>query len=458
MKAEKKETRFLLLVVNLSLLYIAIIIINSVNPLGKLNHTIYFLHAAIAEIITYTFYSKKSDYFQDTYKNSVKNISYRMIVFVLIVFVLAKYFSTINYSSQIILQYTGIFYILKIIMAYVFTQFLSHQRKNGHYLRNIAILGLSDADVLLGHLIERNPTMGFNLIGYIADTDDYDLRDEKILGEIGELENLMKKHQIQKIFVTPSKYFEVNNAREFLARCNKVGLKARYVMMNSYWNERRVNDPDYIKTLTIHNPQEIPLDNISNIYLKRLFDIMLATFAILFIFSWLFPIIALIIKLDSKGPVFCMQKRTGIDNRVFNCIKFRTTMENEASDLSKSNVRKLHVSKVGSFLRKYNLDELPQFINVLFGDMSVVGPQPHMLKYKDQYAALIDHYRVRHYVKPGITGWAQVNGYEELTDESWRTNKRVDCDMEYLRNWDFLWDMKIIYITLFGKNNNHIVI
>lgn len=268
----------------------------------------------------------------------------------------------------------------------------------------------------------------------------------------------MKKHQIQKIFVTPSKYFEVNNAREFLARCNKVGLKARYVMMNSYWNERRVNDPDYIKTLTIHNPQEIPLDNISNIYLKRLFDIMLATFAILLIFSWLFPIIALIIKLDSKGTVFYLQKRTGIDNRVFNCIKFRTTMENEVADLSKSNVRKLHVSKVGSFLRKYNLDELPQFINVLFGDMSVVGPQPHMLKYKDQYEALIDHYRVRHYVKPGITGWAQVNGYEELTDELWRTNKRVDCDMEYLRNWDFLWDMKIIYITLFGNNNNHIVI
>ena len=166
MEAKNKGIRLLLLVVNLSLLYITIITINSLNPIGKLNQHIYLLLAAIAEIITYIFYSKKSDYFQDSYKNCVKNISYRMIVFVLILFVLARYFSPENYSYQILLQYAGLFYILKITIVYIFIKFLTHKRKNGHYLRNIAILGLSDTDVLFGYLIERNPAMGFNLIGY----------------------------------------------------------------------------------------------------------------------------------------------------------------------------------------------------------------------------------------------------------------------------------------------------
>ena len=329
---------------------------------------------------------------------------------------------------------------------------MEYRRRKGHSLRNIAILGLGETDVLFGELIQKNPTLGFNLIGYIADDDDFDKSNTTIIGKIDEIENLVHEHQIHKIFITPSKYFEVDNARQLLEKCNQIGLKASYVMMNTYWNERSVNDPDFVNTLTIYNPQEIPLDNFSNILIKRLFDIFFSSLVIVLLFSWLFPIIALLIKLDSNGPVFFLQKRTGIDNMIFNCIKFRTMKVNNDSDSKQATANDSRVTKVGNILRKYNIDELPQFINVFMGEMSVVGPRPHMLKHTNQYSALINHYKVRHYVKPGVTGWAQVNGYRGLTDELWKMEKRVDYDMEYLKNWNFLWDIKIIYLTLFGKD------
>ncbi len=126
---------------------------------------------------------------------------------------------------------------------------------------------------------------------------------------------------------------------------------------------------------------------------------------------------------------------------------------NEDANTKQAQANDSRISRVGAILRKYNIDELPQFFNVLFGEMSVVGPRPHMLKHTDQYSQLINHYKVRHYVKPGVTGWAQVNGYRGLTDELWKMEKRVEYDMDYLKNWNFYWDLKIIFLTVFGKDS-----
>ena len=454
MQPENKGLRFLFLILDISLLFVAIYLIAYFNPIIEANINLFLLHAAVAEIIAYTLYSKRNYYFLDNFKSRVKHISLRMIVFALILFVLAHPFLPNDYSYQILLIYIGVFYLLKVSVFYLIYKYLDYKRKNGKYLRNIAILGLRENDVLFGYLIEKNPTLGFNLIGYIADTDDYDKNDKTIIGKIDEIETLAIRHQIQKVFVTPSKYFEVENARKLLGVCNKIGLKARYVMMNTYWNERRVNDPDFVNSLAIYNPQEIPLDNFSNRLFKRIFDILFSSVVILFLFSWLFPIVAIIIKLDSPGPIFFQQKRTGIDNEIFNCLKFRTMQVNDDADSKQAQANDSRISRVGAILRKYNVDEMPQFFNVLFGEMSVVGPRPHMLKHTDQYSALINHYKVRHYVKPGVTGWAQVNGYRGLTDELWKMEKRVEFDMDYLKNWNFYWDLKIIYLTLFGKDTS----
>jgi putative colanic acid biosynthesis UDP-glucose lipid carrier transferase len=200
------------------------------------------------------------------------------------------------------------------------------------------------------------------------------------------------------------------------------------------------------------NPQQIPLDNLTLRLKKRAFDVVFSSAVILFIFSWLLPLLSLIIKLNSKGPVFFVQQRTGINNKTFNCIKFRTMKVNQEADTKQAVKNDNRITSIGNFLRKYNIDELPQFFNVLVGNMSVVGPRPHMLKHTEQYSALIEYYKVRHFVKPGITGWAQVNGYRGLTDELWKMQKRVEYDMEYLESWNFLWDIKIIVMTLIGKN------
>ncbi|NLZ94224.1 MAG: exopolysaccharide biosynthesis polyprenyl glycosylphosphotransferase [Bacteroidales bacterium] len=452
MQPDNKGLKLLFLLLDISLLFVAIFIISYFNPIIKSNLNLYLLHGAVAEMVAYVVYSKRTHYFLDNFRSRIKHISLRMFVFVLVLFIGAQLFLPSSYSSQLLLKYAGLFYVLKISVFYILYKFLDYNRRNGKFLRNIVILGLREPDVLFGYLIEKNPTLGLNLVGYIADTDDYDRKDKTIIGEIEEIEELADRHQIQKLFITPSKYFEEENARRILSACNKVGLKVGYVMMNTYWNEKRVNDADFVNSLTIYNPQEIPLDNFSNRLIKRAFDIVFSSLVILFLLSWLFPLIALIIKMDSKGPVFFQQLRTGIDNEVFSSIKFRTMQVNEDADSKQAQANDSRISRVGAILRKYNIDELPQFFNVLFGEMSVVGPRPHMLKHTDQYSELINHYKVRHYVKPGVTGWAQVNGYRGLTDELWKMERRVDYDMDYLKNWNFLWDLKIIYLTVFGKD------
>lgn len=205
--------------------------------------------------------------------------------------------------------------------------------------------------------------------------------------------------------------------------------------------------------LRLINPQEIPLDNINSRIMKRLFDIAFSLMAILFVFSWLFPILALLIRLDSKGPVFFLQKRTGINNKTFICLKFRTMQVNDQADVKQATADDSRITGIGKFLRRTYLDELPQFFNVLSGEMSVIGPRPHMLMHTRQYAGQIKYYLTRHYVKPGISGWAQVNGHLGETQELWQMEKRVECDIEYIKNWTFMWDMKIIWYTVFGRKS-----
>ena len=204
---------------------------------------------------------------------------------------------------------------------------------------------------------------------------------------------------------------------------------------------------DSIGELVLINPQEIPLDDYESYLMKRLFDIVFSLFVIVFIMSWLLPIVAILIKLNSRGPVFFIQKRTGINNRSFNCLKFRSMKVNNEADVKQATDGDDRITTLGNFLRKSNIDELPQFFNVLVGQMSVVGPRPHMLKHTDQYSKLIESYLVRHYIKPGITGYAQVTGYRGETDELWKMEKRVEYDMIYLEKWNFWWDIKIIGLT-----------
>ena len=182
--------------------------------------------------------------------------------------------------------------------------------------------------------------------------------------------------------------------------------------------------------------------------LKQTFDFVFALCVTCLILSWLIPLIALIIKLESKGPVLFKQLRTGKDGKPFYCLKFRSMYLNAASDSKQASRNDNRITVVGAFLRKTSLDELPQFINVLRGEMSVVGPRPHMLQHTEQYTQVIHHYMERHQVLPGITGLAQVAGHRGETKELETMAQRVNADMHYLRNWSFQLDMKIVCLTM----------
>jgi putative colanic acid biosynthesis UDP-glucose lipid carrier transferase len=205
---------------------------------------------------------------------------------------------------------------------------------------------------------------------------------------------------------------------------------------------------DFYHHIPVISLRSEPLESVFNRFVKRSFDICFSLGAIVLIFPWLFPLLILLIKLSSKGPVFFKQQRSGENNQNFWCLKFRTMRVNNLSDELQATRNDSRITRIGKFLRKSNLDELPQFFNVFVGSMSVVGPRPHMLKHTEQYSELIHTYLVRHLIKPGITGWAQVNGYRGETNTLEQMQKRVEYDIWYIENWSLFLDFKIIFKTI----------
>jgi putative colanic acid biosynthesis UDP-glucose lipid carrier transferase len=205
---------------------------------------------------------------------------------------------------------------------------------------------------------------------------------------------------------------------------------------------------DYVGFQPILVHREIALDDIVNSSLKRAFDIIFSSIVILGVMSWLMPLMALIIKWESKGPVLFKQKRSGINNEDFECFKFRSMGVNEDSNSKQATKGDVRITKVGAFIRKTSIDELPQFFNVFLGDMSVVGPRPHMVKHTMEFSSIVDRYMLRHYVKPGITGLAQTMGFRGETKTKHEIKGRITLDRFYIENWNFFLDLKIIYKTV----------
>jgi putative colanic acid biosynthesis UDP-glucose lipid carrier transferase len=201
---------------------------------------------------------------------------------------------------------------------------------------------------------------------------------------------------------------------------------------------------DYIPVLSL---REIPLDEPVNKVVKRIFDIVFSSLIIIFVLSWLTPIIAVLIRLESKGPVFFKQYRSGFNDAEFQCLKFRSMAVNENANLKQATKNDMRVTKVGKFIRKTSIDELPQFFNVFSGDMSVAGPRPHMISHTNMYSKRVDKFMVRHLVKPGITGLAQVSGFRGEIENDKDIINRVRFDIFYVENWSLLMDIKIVIKT-----------
>lgn len=237
------------------------------------------------------------------------------------------------------------------------------------------------------------------------------------------------------------------NVQELLRQADKHFLRIKFVP--DFTNMLRSNyHIDYMNHFPVISLRDEPLQEIRNQLFKRCFDIVFSTLVIVFLLSWLYPLLAVCIKLTSRGPVIFRQLRSGQDNKPFWCYKFRTMTVNEDADAQQATRNDVRVTKLGAFLRKTSMDELPQFFNVLLGDMSVIGPRPHMLMHTEQYSAIISKFMVRHFVKPGISGWAQIHGLRGGTETNELMEKRVEHDIWYMEHWSIFLDVKIIFRTV----------
>lgn len=325
---------------------------------------------------------------------------------------------------------------------------LKHFRRNGINSANAVIIGSGECAMRLRDAMRSDPGYGYRFMGFFDnDTSNAEMLGDEFRGTIDTLEEFMNLEPVNEVYYTLS-----GEDHETLRRC--VGYADKHVAQFYYVPQlsqyvSRVSELSNIGKVPILNIRENPLKRISNRYLKRAFDLIFSS-TFLLLSPIIFVPIAIAIKISSPGPVFFKQKRTGYLGKDFNCLKFRTMQVNKTSDTQQAVRQDPRVTKVGNFLRRTSLDELPQFINVWLGDMSVVGPRPHMIKHTADYSKLIDKYMLRHLIKPGITGWAQINGFRGQTEELWQMEKRVEHDVWYIENWNFFLDIKIIILTAIG--------
>lgn len=317
---------------------------------------------------------------------------------------------------------------------------LKYIRSKGINHRNIMFLTNDQSSEILRNILNQRKDYGFKIFEFPLEKSQ----------NVEELVEFWQRNGIHTLYL-PSEFSEMENEfeREIFrqAELNKVRIS---LIPNIIQNNFFKYDLGYIETQPVLSQTKFPLDFLTNFIIKRTFDIAFTAIVLIGICSWLFPIIALLIKLDSKGPIFFVQNRYGFHDEVFRCFKFRTMHVNNESASKTTEQNDARITKIGKFLRKTSLDEMPQFVNVLLGEMSVVGPRPHMLLVDDYYKIKIGRYSIRSQVKPGVTGLAQVNGLRgDQGDMDIEMKKRILADTFYVRNWSFVLDLVIIAKTVF---------
>jgi putative colanic acid biosysnthesis UDP-glucose lipid carrier transferase len=359
---------------------------------------------------------------------------------------------TFKLSREVILFTYGIAAVLTTVWRLGFIKIVRMYRARGVNTRKTVIVGAGPTGQEVQRMLFNKIEYGYHFAGFFDDEPEkYPEVKGQVLGKIDRLEAYCSQNNVEEIFCALP-YKQEDKIREIMEFCDRTMVRLKIVPDFSRlltYQLARVNIDNY-GTIPVLTLREEPLENAVNRYIKRIFDFGFSLLIFILIFWWLFPVIALLIKLTSKGPVFFMQRRSGFKNAEFNAYKFRTMYVNNDADLKQAERNDPRITPIGRILRKTNLDELPQFINVLLGHMSVIGPRPHMLKHTEEYSKIIDKFMVRHLVKPGITGWAQVNGFRGETKDPKDMEARVRADVWYIENWSFFLDIRIVLMTIYN--------
>ena len=321
---------------------------------------------------------------------------------------------------------------------------LKWYRNLGRNFRKVVVIGIDDSSKKIITLFNKNKTLGYKYLGCFSNK----IYNDKI-GSIEDSFQFIIDNSVDEIYCSLKELNSntVSKIRSF-SNSNNINLKLIPDSGKLYSKDQSIEF--YDDTLVVLNVKKLPFEFNENYIIKRVFDFFLAVFVCLFIMSWLIPILWVLIKIESKGPAIFSQKREGLDGKQFICYKFRSMKLNNQADKVHAVENDNRVTRLGALMRKTSIDELPQFFNVLKGDMSVVGPRPHLPSLSSEYQKDVDDYLKRHLVKPGITGLAQVSGYRGEIKKKSDIKNRVRLDVFYIENWSFLLDVKIILMTVFN--------
>lgn len=366
----------------------------------------------------------------EIFSKILKQLLLFSLIFIALLFSLKR-----DVSISLVVKYLLLLTLLVTFLKFGIYYLLRKYRKllGGNY-RKVIIVGNSEKSQELANFFNQNSDFGYKLL---------DVFSNKI--SISEITQFVFNKGIDEL------YCDMNSiskecSDEIIAFAHSNFKTIKLIPDDSALSHNMFLD--YYGYIPLISIRKTPLEIWFNYWLKRLFDVFFSLFVIVFILSWLIPIVAFLVKIDSKGPIFFKQKRHGLNNEEFNCIKFRSMTVNATADTELASKNDIRITRLGKFLRKSSIDEMPQFINVLLGDMSVVGPRPHMLSVNQDYAQRFDKFMERHYIRPGVTGLAQVNGFrgEVITDKD--VENRLKFDLFYIENWTLFLDVKIILITI----------
>lgn len=346
-----------------------------------------------------------------------------------------------DYSRQMIFLWFGLSFLLLGVKRIILIRLMWHFRGKGYNLKHVVLIGSGALAQRYLEKIETEVSMGYHPLGYIAEAD----ADLGIpwLGSFDRLEAVLEEKKPDEV-ISAVESREFDRTPQICAACEKTGCKLSAIPIYAEYmsSHPQIDDLDGIPLL---NMRRIPLDNLANAFVKRLGDIVCSAL-ILVLFSPLLLFCAVGVKLSSPGPVIFAQKRIGRNKKPFMMYKFRSMRVNPKQDTAWSTQEDSRKTAFGTFIRKYSLDEFPQFWNVLKGDMSMVGPRPEIPYYVDQFKEEIPRYMLKHLVRPGITGWAQVNGLRGDTSIA----ERIRYDIYYIEHWSFGFDLRILFRTVFG--------
>jgi len=380
----------------------------------------------------------------------IKNIVKKTFFLIGLMSIFAFLIKDFRYSRLIIYGSILTFFILQIIFHYIFLRiaYLHLQREKSKI--RIVIAGAGDLGNLLFQELTKNKSIiHYKILGFL---DDNKVQNKSnVLGKLADAKNIFENQKVDELILAlPFKTEEKINKLVQLADFYGIRVKMIPDFFKLFGDNFKIYS---IGMIPIVNVNEGPLDNYLNSFLKRIFDICFSLFMLILSLP-VFLTITIIIKMTSKGPIFYRPIRVGYKNNAFKVFKFRTMYHTNEDDGKKSAIRNdPRITPFGKLLRRYNLDEIPQFLNVFKGEMSTVGPRPHRVYLDKELQYSINKYMTRHYIKPGLTGWAQVYGWRGPTQTQEQKEQRTKHDLWYLRNWTFWLDIKIIFMTIFSKKS-----